>query len=151
MKAGETPSSIVITKIGNKNAKTIVDETLVLQTQGLDINFWQSICDIAANTNVSIGTIQGLVKKGLLKKQHCNLKPLLTNDHKLLQVAWICNLIKEDGTYCNMMQRVHINEKWLNLVTNGDGFYLLSSKEHQYRNVQHKKHITKVMFLLAIA
>ena len=65
MKAGETPSLIVITKkTGSKNAKTISDETLVLQIQGLNINFRQSICDIAANANVSIGTIQGLVKKG---------------------------------------------------------------------------------------
>ena len=99
------PSSIVITKkTGNKNAKTIVDETLVLQIQGLSTNFRQSICDIAANTNVSIGTVQGLVKKGLLKKQHCNLKPLLTDDHKLLRVAWIRNLIEDDEMYCNMMQ-----------------------------------------------
>ena len=84
MKAGETPSSIVITKNGNKNAKTIVDETLVLQIQGLDINFRQSICDIAANNNVSIRTIQGLMKKGLLTKCCQNLKPLLTDDHKVL-------------------------------------------------------------------
>ena len=76
MKAGETPSSIVISKkFGNKNAKVYVDETLVLQIQGLDINFWQSICDIAANTNVSIGTIQGLVKKGLLKNNVVILSP----------------------------------------------------------------------------
>ena len=68
MKAGETPSLIVITKkTGNKNAKTIGDETLVLQIQGLDISFKQSICDFAANTEVPVGTIQGLVKKGLLK------------------------------------------------------------------------------------
>ena len=112
MKAGETPSSIVITKkTGNKNAKTIGDETLVLQIQGLDINFRRSIRDIAANTGVSIGTIQGLVRKGLLKKRRQNLKPLLTNDHKLLWVAWIRNLIEDDGTYCDMMQYVHINEK----------------------------------------
>ena len=71
MKAGEMLSEIVITKkTGSKNANSIVDETLVLQIQGLDINFQQSIYDIATNTNVSNGTIQGLVKKGLLKKQH---------------------------------------------------------------------------------
>ena len=50
-----------------------------------------------------------------------------------------------------MMQYVHIDEKWFTFVTNGDGYYLLSAKEHQYGNVQHKKHITKVMFLSAIA
>ena len=68
MKVGETPSQFVISKkSGNKNYKVYVDETLVLQIQGLDINFRQSNCDIAANTGVSVGTIQGLVKKGLLK------------------------------------------------------------------------------------
>ena len=36
-------------------------------------------------------------------------------------------------------------------MTDGDGLYLLSSKEHQYSNVQNKEHITKVTFLSAIA
>ena len=58
MKAGETPSSIVISKkSGNEHVKLYVDEALVLQIQGLDINFRQSICDIAVNTGVSVGTI----------------------------------------------------------------------------------------------
>ena len=50
-----------------------------------------------------------------------------------------------------MMQYVHINKKWSTLVTDGDCYYLSSAKEHQYSNVQHKKHITKIMFLSAIA
>ena len=124
---------------------------MVLQIQGLNINFWQSICDIATNTNNSIGTIQGLVKKGLLKKRRQNLKPLLTDNHKLLRVAWIRNPIEEDWMYCNMMQYIHINEKWFTLVTDGDGYYLSTAEQQNYRNVQHKKHITKVIFLLAIA
>ena len=79
------------------------------------------------------------MKKGLLKKQCRNLKPLLTDGHKLLRVAWIRNLIKEDGMYCNMMQYIHTNEKWFMLVTEGNGYYLSSAKEHQYSNMQHKK------------
>ena len=92
-------------KAGNKNTKVYVDETLVLQIQGLDINFRQSIQDIATNTRVSIGTIQGLAKKRLLKKCQCNLKPLLTDDYKLLWVAWIRNLNEEVGhtvIWCSM-------------------------------------------------
>ena len=37
------------------------------------------------------------------------------------------------------------------LVINGNGFCLLYAKEHQYRIVQHNKHITNDMFLSAIA
>ena len=86
-----------------------------------------------------------------MKKQHCNLKPLLTDDHKLLRVAWIRNLIKDDGMYCNMMQYNHIDKKWFTLVTDGDGYYLSTAEKQIYSNVQHKKHITKIMFLSAIA
>ena len=50
-----------------------------------------------------------------------------------------------------MMQYVHIDEKWFTLVTNGNGYYLSPLEEQTYGNMQHKKHITKVMFLLAIA
>ena len=60
-------SDFISKKSGNKNAKVYVDETLVLQIQGLGIDFRQSICDIAVNTSVSIGNIQSLVKKELLK------------------------------------------------------------------------------------
>ena len=50
-----------------------------------------------------------------------------------------------------MMQYVHIDEKWFTLVTNGNGYYLSTAEQQNYGNVKHKKHITKVMFLLAIA
>ena len=64
IKAGETPSEIVISKkSGNNYVRIYVDETLVLQIQRLDINFRQSICDITANMGVSIGTIQELLKE----------------------------------------------------------------------------------------
>ena len=44
MKVGETPSEIFISKkAGNNNARGYVDETLVLQIQGLNIDFRQSI------------------------------------------------------------------------------------------------------------
>ena len=45
-----------------------------------------------------------------------------------------------------MMQYVHIDKKWLTLVTNGNGFYLLFAKEHQYRNVQHKNISLRLCF-----
>ena len=76
--------------------------------------------------------------------------PLLNDKHKLLWVACIRNLIKDDGSYCNIMQYFHINEKWFTVITNGKRFYLCPAKEHQYSTIQHKKHITKVMFLSAI-
>ena len=65
IKVGE--NQLLFQKTGNNNVRVYVDATLVLQIQALDINFRQSICDIAADTGVSIGNIQGLSKKGLLK------------------------------------------------------------------------------------
>ena len=50
-----------------------------------------------------------------------------------------------------MMQYFHIDKKWFTLVTDGDGYYLSIAEEQKYGNIQHKKHITKVMFLSAIA
>ena len=126
----------------------MVDEILVLQIQGLNVHSTQSICDIYTNTGVSLGAIQGLVKKWLFEKHCHNLKLLLTNKNKLLWVAWIRNLIKDDGikddgikddgTYCNMMQYVHIAEEWFTLVTNSNGFYSSIVEEDQYGNVQQK-------------
>ena len=50
-----------------------------------------------------------------------------------------------------MMQYAHIDKKWFTHVTDRDGYYLSTAEEQKYDNIQHKKHITKVILLSAIA
>ena len=50
-----------------------------------------------------------------------------------------------------MMQYVHIDKKWFTLVASSNGYYLSTADTQNYGDVQHKNHITKVMFLPAIA
>ncbi|CAN0068137.1 unnamed protein product, partial [Pylaiella littoralis] len=47
--------------------------------------------------------------------------------------------------------RSHIDEKWFYIWQNGQKYYLYTDEEVPTRKVQHKSHITKVMFLAAVA
>ena len=46
---------------------------------------------------------------------------------------------------------VHIDEKLFYICQNGQRYYLYTDEESPTRKVQHKSHITKVMFLAAVA
>ena len=55
------------------------------------------------------------------------------------------------GFYKEMMDVVHINEKWFVLIKYGDSYYLAPDKDKPSCHMQHKKYVTKVMFMVAIA
>jgi hypothetical protein len=86
------------------------------------------------------------------------LKPTLTDENKLTRFMFavsqvraeqtgLRNLRKIDGQY----NKVHIDEKWFWLSKDGKKYILVEGEEPPKRHVQHKKYMTKVMFLCAIA
>ena len=85
---------------------------------------------------------------------HCNsLKPVLTEENK---VAWLIMALKardpQDPTkFLNMMNHIHIDEKWFFLSRQRERYLLLPEEKNPKRCVKCKSHITKVMFLCAIA
>lgn len=50
-----------------------------------------------------------------------------------------------------MYNVVHIDEKWFNMCEVNSSFYLTQNEPNPLRQLQHKSHITKVMFLCAVA
>ena len=67
-------------------------------------------------------------------------------------LQWIQNFIDKDE-FCNdFYQHIHIDKKWFVLVKDGNGYYIALNKPMPPCNIiQHKKHVAKVMFLLAVA
>ena len=88
-----------------------------------------------------------------------SLKPKL-NDHHLLDRLYHCISKIDKNTlhastgmrYKTMYNEIHLDEKWFYLVKDGGRFYLTADEvPPRTISVSHKSHITKVMFLCALA
>ena len=84
---------------------------------------------------------------------HSNsLKPVLMEENK---VAWLimaldaCDL-QDPTKFLDMMDRIHVDEKWF-FLSRQKQRYLLLPEENPKQCVKSKLHITKVMFLCAVA
>jgi hypothetical protein len=84
---------------------------------------------------------------------------MLTDQHKLSRVEFAYSMLNGQGPYHydDMYCVVHVDEKWFFVITDGQGCYILpcevgvDGKEPPPPRVQHKAHITKVMFLCVVA
>ena len=85
---------------------------------------------------------------------HCNsLKPILMEENKWARLEMALHFLDpEDPTkYQDMRDRVHLDEKWLFLTWEKERYLLLPEEKEPTHCVKHKSHITKVMFLYAVA
>ena len=79
------------------------------------------------------------------------MKPKLTDANKLERVAWCLDKRKANGLYSEMLDEIHVDEKWFFLDELTMTYYLADGEQPKHRSVQHKSHIQKVMFLCAVA
>ena len=85
---------------------------------------------------------------------HCNsLKPFLTEVNKVARLLMELHFRDSvDPTkYCDMLDRIHLDEKWFFLTQEKEISLLLPEEKNPKCCVKHMSHITKVMFLCAIA
>ena len=85
---------------------------------------------------------------------HSNfLKPVLMEENK---VAWLIMALdsrdpQDPMKFLDMMDRIHVDEKWFFLSQQKERYLLLPEEKNPKWCVKSKSHITKVMFLCAIA
>ena len=101
-----------------------------------------------------LGLQQNLKKLGLRAASRF-LKPLLTEAGKLKRLDWaVSNVRTGHGgarRFDTMDNVVMVDEKWFFLKKHGQRYYLRDGEDAPVSSVQHKSHITKVMFLAAVA
>ena len=107
---------------------------------------------LAAPLGVSKTTVQRWIVDSTIRV-HCNsLKPVLTEENKVAQL--IMALESRDpndpSKFLDMMDRVHVDEKWFFLSRQRERYLLLPDEKNPKRCVKSKSHITKVMFLCAV-
>jgi len=86
-----------------------------------------------------------------IKRVSSFLKPTLTDDNKIERLRFCLSKIKQNGFFPNMMNEVHIDEKWFFLTTNKKSYYVGINEEVPQRSCKSKRFITKVMFMAAVA
>jgi hypothetical protein len=92
-------------------------------------------------------------------KKHCIthsivLKPTLTEQNKMARVEYCLehrDPEKDNDVFREMHDVVHLDETWYYLTRVMQHYYLLPHEPDPGRNIGHKSHIPKCMFLSAIA
>ena len=108
---------------------------------------------LAASLGVSKTTVQRWIVDSTIRV-HCNsLKPVLMEENKVarLIMALESRDPNDPSKFLDMMDRVHVNEKWFFLSRQRERYLLLPEEKNPKRCVKSKSHITKVMFLCAVA
>lgn len=94
------------------------------------------------------------MKSGIIRVHTTTLKPMLSDDHKQQRLRFITKFLVQsaDGVmFHDMMDRVHLDEKWFFLKKTKRRVYLTPTEDLPYISAQSKRHIPKLMFLCAVA
>ena len=85
---------------------------------------------------------------------HCNsLKPVLTEENKVARLLMALHFRDPvDLTkYHDMLDWIQLDEKWFFLTQKKESYLLLPEEKNPKHCIKDKSHITKVMFLCAVA
>jgi hypothetical protein len=154
------PTTVFDTKFKNAGQKPQYDhETVLQEIKIIDPNKRHSVRSLAGALGISSSSIGSMKKEKKLRVYTMSLKPKLNNDHYLNRLYHCISKIDQNTIngvtglkYKTFYNDVHVDEKWFYLVQDGGRYYLSADEAPPSTiSVQHKSHITKVMFLCALA
>ena len=108
---------------------------------------------LATFTGVSKTTVHHWIVASTIHV-HCNsLKPVLTEENKVARLLMALHFRDplDPTKYCDMLDWIHLDEKWFFLTWEKERSLLLPEEKNPKHCIKHKSLITKVMFLCAIA
>ena len=106
---------------------------------------------------MSMGVLKTTVHRWIVDstiRVHSNsLKPVLMEENKMARLFMVLNSWDPQDLmkFLNMMDQIHVDEKWFFLSHQKERYLLLPEEKNPKQCVKSKSHITKVMFLCAIA
>lgn len=129
-------------------------EAVLAEVKKLPRKKRKNIRALANRLGIPFTTIQHMKKqKKVLVRRSARLKPQLNDDHLIARIDYaLAQRDPVDKTkYCDMYDRVHVDEKWFYMSDDGECYILAHDEEPPKRTTKHKGYITKVMFLCAMA
>jgi len=114
--------------------------------------------DLSEALGVSTTTAWKMARvDNILQPHSAAVKPILTEEHKLFRLMYAANRIiqrNNDYVYRPCYNEIHVDEKWFDIQPCTQRLYLTNKEIEENKikaKAQHKSHITKVMFLTAVA
>ena len=144
-------------KVGRKRKEIDLD-----RVKAIPLSFRKNVRSLAAQLGISPKTVWSRIKDGTLKYHSNAIKPLLSDAKKQQRLQFcIDNLdhqtirVGMTPMFLDMMDRVHIDEKWFYMTEHNGRFILVAGDEdpepEPHRMTKSKSFIVKVMFLCAVA
>ena len=108
---------------------------------------------LATSMGVSKTTVQRWIVASTIRVHSNSLKPILTEENKLARLLMANHFRdpQDPSKFQDMRDRIHVYEKWFFLTREKERYLLVSDEKNPKRCIKHKSHITKVMFLCAVA
>ncbi|ETV78974.1 hypothetical protein H257_07758 [Aphanomyces astaci] len=151
---GVRPCADVSSQMKGRVGRKQVHESISQRLQAIPKARRTTFRSIAAAMNVPKTTLHRYYKKGLFIKYSSVLKPSLTDANKVVRLKWSVDALRSglDGglRFDDMMDCVHVDEKWLFASRVRATYYLAKGEEPPHRTTKSKLHIMKVMFLSAV-
>ena len=117
-----------------------------------------TIRSLAAALDLPKSTLHLNLKRLGLRASKTYLKPMLTEEGKVKRLEWALRWVRTTPPelggghkFQDFLNFVHLDEKWFYICKHGQKYYLHDDEDVPTRKVQHKSHITKVMFLAVVA
>lgn len=128
-------------------------EAIKEATKEVPVNVRDSLKALSAQLDVPESTLYHM-RHVVFKRHTSAIKPKLTDDHKIARIDYALTMRdaeKDNKTYQDMYDRVHVDEKWFYLTKDKRCYILAIDEEPPKRTTSHKGFIAKVMFLCACA
>jgi hypothetical protein len=108
---------------------------------------------LAAGMGLSASTIHRAIKDGRIKRHSNAIKPFLTDENQIERLRFCLKMLNPDNQneFQDMMDQVHIDEKWFYITEQAACFLLAPCEEPPHRTAKSKQFITKVMFMCGVA
>lgn len=114
-----------------------------------------NIRTLADSLGMSKSTLHDYFLSGVFRCHTACLKPMLSDEQRVARVRFASGFVQKTGRHGlqidNMMEYVHLDEKWFYLAKEKQRFYLAEHEEDPHTTVKNKNYIVKVMFLVAVA
>ena len=138
--------------------KTYDRDQFVEDMQKLPIKERETYRGLAKQMGVSKTTLHRFChKEKLLRKWRASLKPSLTENNKMERMEYALSMIqtptatRSPVAFKDALDMVHVDEKWFYVIRDGASYLLVFDEEPPLLTTRHKKKISKVMFLCAVA
>ncbi|XP_071053572.1 uncharacterized protein [Onthophagus taurus] len=149
---GSCTANVVSKKKGNSGRKRKDREGIKKKISEVSIAQRSTIRNLCNNINQSLGTVHRILKEGVIRRVSSTVKPVLTDDNKKHRLVFVLCMLQEPSLYFQeMLEFVHIDEKWFYITKTKINCYLLPEEETPNRTCKSKTFLTKVMFLAAVA